>query len=269
MSVPPAAGQARREAAVQPVAEVRSGDLSLGWGVVYALDGRYPLGGLRGDLFVPARLHVAYGLGPRALFEVRGSAWQILSIDERTDGPVELEPGADDGTTSDAGDFELSAAFLPIGRTAGWSAGGAVSVKLPNTDERKGIGPNTTDVTISALLSWGGERLRLTGRVGVGILEAPLETFEQNDVVAYAVEALLRPRDDLRLALGVDGRASTRSRIAVGTEDLGRLRAGAEWRLGAIALDVAVGRGFAGDSRGWSVEAGIVRLARRPPRRPS
>ncbi len=252
--------QLRRDPALQPVAEARRGDVLAAVGVARSWGGRFPLGGLRGDLWEVARLHLAYGLGERALFEIKGTAWQVLDVTSRRAGPgtIELEPGVDDGVTADAGDFELALSFLPLGRADGLSAGMQVSVKLPNTDERKGIGLNTTDVTLAALVSLGRDRWRGTGALGIGILEAPLDRFEQNDVIAYAFEGLYRMGPRLRLAAGLRGRASTRSRVPRGTEDLGEARLAAELRAGATALDLGVARGFARNGPGWRVQAGVA-----------
>jgi len=256
---PGAAGQLRRASAVQPVAEIRAGDALIAAGSRYETNGRYPVGGLTGDLFTPVRLDLAYAIGDRAVFEVRGSVWQILSIDTAEGSPlVALDSGVEDGVTADAGDFELSFSFLPLGSATGFSAGGHIAVKLPNTDERKGIGPNTTDVTIAALFSWGAARWRATGWVGIGILEAPVKLFEQNDVVSYAVEWLWQADGRLRIGLGARGRVSTRRTVPIGTEDLGEVRLSGEWRLGAVGLDLGLGRGFTGNSADWQLDAGLA-----------
>ena len=120
-----AEGQLKRAAAVQPVAEVTSGDVLIGMGVRHETGATFFLSGLSGDVTSLAVVHLALGIGSRALFEVKGASWQILSIDTATgETPVALDPGVEDGRTADAGDFELALSFLPIGATRGFSAGG-------------------------------------------------------------------------------------------------------------------------------------------------
>lgn len=252
-----AAAQLRRDPALQPVPDVRRGEWLIGLGAAIGFDAAFPLSGLSGDLASLGRLTFAYGLGDGVLLEIRGDAWRVLTIDERGESRVPLDPGVEDGRTSDAGDFRIGFLFTPIGSRSGFAAGGHVEVKLPNSDETKGIGPNTTDVRVAALASWGAARWRATGSLGIGILEAPLESFEQNDVLAYAAELLLKLGSRVRLALGVDGRAATRGRVLAGTEDLGALTLGADWRHGAWTIDAGVSRGLATSSADWSVGVGL------------
>jgi len=254
--------QLSRGSIVQPVADTRRGDVFFGIGVRHETNARFPVAGLTGDLTSYADLRFALGVGERALFEVRGPVRQVLAIDTRGSAAVTLRPDVADGTTSDAGDFELSFSFLPLGSRRGFSAGGHVFVKLPNTNETRGVGPNTTDVTIAALLSWGAQSWRATGWAGVGILEAPVEAFEQNDVFSYAIEWSWEADERVRLALGARGRASTRGSVPLGTEDLGEVRVRGEWRVGGsrvggTRVDVGLGRGFAGNSGDWLFEAGV------------
>lgn len=133
-------------------------------------------------------------------------------------------------------------------------------MKLPNSNERKGIGPNTTDFRLGVLGGWARGPWRLTADVGVGILEAPLENFEQNDVLVYSAELLVRvPGSPLRLYAGADGRASTRGRVPIGTGDLGQASLGADLRLGAWILDGGLTFGYAGSTPDWGLSAGVSR----------
>ncbi|MGH7540738.1 MAG: hypothetical protein ACRELC_07050, partial [Gemmatimonadota bacterium] len=195
--------------------EVRRGDLLFGLGLTGELDARFPLAVLEGDRLGLGRLTLAYGVGDRALLEIRGDVRQLLWIDRAGAPLLPLDAGVADGHTADAGDFRIGLLVAPIGEARGFAAGGRLEVKLPNTNERRGIGQNTTDVLLAALGSYGAARWRATGSVGVGILEAPLESFEQNDVLAYALEGLVRPAAGVRIGVGVQGRASTRDRVPV------------------------------------------------------
>ena len=255
----PAAGQLRRDGLVQGVGAARAGDALIGVGVTRVSNAAFPLGGLRGDLTSAPVVHGIWAVGPRVVFQVRGAARQVLSIEAR-DRPaaVELDPVVQEGTTRDVGDFELAVSFAPLGGAEGFSAGGHLGVKLPNSDETRGIGPNTTDVTIAALFSWVSARWRATGWFGVGILEAPTRSFEQNDVFAYAFESLWQVRPNWGLSLGTRGRASTRRVSPIGAGDLGEVRAGVEWRRGKLAIDAGLGHGYSEMSGDWSLRAGVA-----------
>lgn len=260
------AAQLRRDPSVQPIGAVRQGDLLIGLGGAWGADARFPLSGLSGDLLSVGRVTVAWGLASRVLLELRGDVRQILYVDDVQPSNVPLDEGVADGTTSDSGDFRIGILFAPLGSKEGFSAGGRLEVKLPNSDEKKGIGTNTTDFRASLLAGYGRGPWRFTGDVGVGILEAPLENFEQNDVVVYSAEWLFAlPGRSARLAVSVDGRASTRGHVPIGTEDLGEVRFGGDLRLGSWLFDGGLYAGYAGNSPDWGFGAGAAWVPRREP----
>ncbi len=241
---------------MQPVAEVARGDLLFGVGASMGADRHFPLSGLTGDLLSLGQLGLSWAPADRALLEIRGDLYRRLSVDRRGPSSVPLEPEAREGSPTDVGDFRVGLTLAPLGGALGASAGGRLEVTLPNTDERKGIGTNTTDVRLSLLGGYGAAEWRVTADVGVAILEAPLEPFEQNDVLVYAGELLWRAAPPLRLSLGVDGRASTRDRVPLGTEDRGEAQFGGELTRGRWAADARLGLGYARGSPEWSVVAG-------------
>jgi hypothetical protein len=244
------AAQVRRAAPVQPVSEVERGDVLLGLGVNRSWGGHYALSGFSGDL-----------LGIGALFQIRGLAHQRLTIRERRSPSVPLDPSTEDGISKDAGDFRVSTSFAPIGGRLGFSAGALVEVKLPNTDHEKGIGPNTTDVAVSLIGSWGSERFRGTGALGIAILAVPLQNQKQNDLVSYAADLVYRTSDRLRLSLGVAGLANLLEVAPLGTESRGAISGAAEWAVGDWRLDLGVQRGVAGGTPDWTIAAGVAWVA--------
>lgn len=224
-------------------------------------DAVFPLSGLEGDLTRLGTVTVAYAYAPGALLLVEGDALRLLRIRGRDSSSVSLDPGVADGTTRDAGDFRLATVVRLLGRARGWSGGVRLEVKLPNSDEKRGIGLNTTDFLGGVFGSWGGGPWRIGADLGVAILEAPLETFEQDDVLTYRLEARhALPDAPLRVALSVEGRANTRGRIPVGAEDRGTAWTRVELPAGDWLVDAGLGLGYAGTSSGWSVEVGAARL---------
>ena len=250
--------QLKRDALVQPVG-VEGGEVLMGVGFTRTANAAFPLSGLGGDLTAFPVLHAAWAIGPHAVLELKGAARKVLSIETRDPDPaIELDPSVRDGTTRDVGDFEFAISLAPLGGSRGFSAGGHLGVRLPNSDETMGIGTNTTDVTIAALFYWASDRWRATGWFGVGILEVPAEPFEQNDAFAYAFEALWDAAPGWRLSAGTRGRASTRRVSPPGTGDLGELRAMVEWRRGPVAFDAALGHGTTEMSGDWNLRAGVA-----------
>lgn len=258
-----AAAQGRRSAAVPYVPDA-PGELLVGLGGSLEDGSFFPLSGLRGDLARLGTLTLSYSFAPGAVFRVRGDLLQVLSVEAREAEPaVPLDEGVADGITHDAGDFRLSTLFRLFGEPDGLSGGLHLAVKLPNSDEASGIGLNTTDVFASAFGSWSSGPWRVNGDLGVGILEAPLERFVQDDVLTYAAEVLYRPRGwDVRLVASASGWANTRGAVPRGNEDRGRAGLDLELSVERWRADVGVRRGYAGVSPDWSLVAGVARTFR-------
>lgn len=238
-----------------------AGELLVGLGAAHDFEADFPVSGLSGDLTRIPSLTVSYSFAPGAVFVVHGDAYRRLAIDRRRPSAVPLDEDVDDGVTSDAGDFRVGTLFRVVGRPEGASGGLRMEVKLPNSDEARGIGPNTTDVELSVFGSWGSPRWRANASLGVGILEAPVERFVQNDVVVYAGEVIWRPAElPARLEFGVTGRESTRGVVPLGTEHRGSLHARGAWLSGPWQLDGGMTVGYAGTSPDVGIELGVARV---------
>lgn len=259
-----AQSQLRRDTPVQPVALVKKGDLLLGAGAGYESDVRVPLLALDGDL-TRVMVHLVYGLADGVLVEIRGDAYRALTVDRMGTPLVEPDEGVTGGTSTGAGDFLARLLFTLFGDDRGFAGGARLEFNIPSSKEREGLGTNSINVRASLLGTYGRGPFRITADFGLAILEAPLENFKQNDVVVYSAELLYRlpRRRSLRLFAGLDGRASTRGTVPVGTEDLGEVSFGADYLVGSLLLDAAGHVGYAGISPDWGVTGGVSLLLRR------
>lgn len=256
-----AGAQQRRLPAVPHASSVAADQLFVGVGSALAGGARFTLSGLSGDLIRLASVTVDYAFAPGAVVRVQGDALRIFEVETRGPGAIPLDEDVEDGRTHDAGDFRIATLFRLLGGAAGLSGGLHLEVKLPNSDEARGIGLNTTDFHGSVYGSWGRGPLRVTSSVGVGILEAPLEAFVQDDVLLYGTELLVRPPGTpFRLALGAAGRENTRGRVPLGTEDRGAVSVGTDFLAGDWIVDAGLAVGYAGTSPDWEVRAGLSRI---------
>lgn len=256
----PLSAQLRRRAAV-PTPSDTGGGLLVGLGAGMAEDALFPLSGLAGDLARLGSVTVAYRFTPGAVLLVEGDVLQVLEIERRDGSPVPLDPDVDDGRTRDVGEVRLGTLVRLLGGSRGLSGGLHLAVKLPTSDESRGIGLNTTDFFGSLYGSWAGARWRASGELGVGILEAPLESFVQDDVLSYRAEALYDvPGTPLRPSVSVVGIANVRRTVPLGNEDRGEAWARLELLAGDWRLDAGLGLGYAEISPGWSVEVGVAKL---------
>ncbi|HKY05944.1 MAG TPA: hypothetical protein VJQ56_13700, partial [Blastocatellia bacterium] len=94
------------------------------------------------------------------------------------------------------------------------------------------------------------DRLNLFGNLGIGILQAPVNDFTQNDVLMYGLAGIYTVNDGLNIVGEVNGFHSTRGRTPLGTDDFSQARIGAQIR----ALGVR-----------WNA-AGIFGLSKRAPK---
>jgi hypothetical protein len=240
---------------------VPADQLFIGVGSALAGGAEYTLSGLSGDLIRLASVTVDYAFAPGAVVRVQGDALKLFRVKSRGPAAIPLDESLADGRTHDTGDFRVATMFRLLGGADGPSGGLHLEVKLPNSDEARGIGLNTTDFHGSVFGSWSRGPLRVTSSLGVGILEAPLEAFVQDDVLLYGTEVLLRPTDaPYRLSLGAAGRENTRGRVPLGNEDRGAAILGADLFVDDWIVDTGFALGYAGTSPDWEVRAGISRV---------
>jgi hypothetical protein len=247
---------------VPPIASVREGDFLLGVGVSFGTEQTFPLSGFQGDLLSAGQLTAAYAITDRAVLQAEWGGIRLLRIRQSGPSAVQLDDRTADGRTWDAADVRIALTWTPFALGDGLALGGWVAVELPNSEQGKGIGSNTTNALLGAVLSGQSDRLTVTGRLGLGILESPLRPFSQDDVVAYGLDALITATDRLRLVASIAGRTNPRQSVSLGLEDTGAIRAGAEFRIDRWRFDAGVGRGFAHRSPRWQADIGLSWVGR-------
>jgi hypothetical protein len=193
----------------------------------------FPLSGLRGDLFKLGDTRLSFGLSPAVEFQIEWTLQNFLSIDRRGPTAIPLKLGANEADTNDVGDVVMWMKMKLRNETRiAPSLGFRFGVQLPNSDETRGIGTNTTNFYASILAGKKlmDNRLNLFGNIGLGILQSPLATFSQNDVLSYGLAGVYTVSDSLNIVGEVNGLHSTRRRAPVGTEDFSEARIGAQLR---------------------------------------
>lgn len=222
---------------------VPKGTLRVTFGVQLLHGVELPYSGLAGDLAQIGLTRLEIGFGRTIQVRIQGAVQQVLRIDEERSDPKPWVD-ADGSTTRDSGDFSVLtvAQILP---ERGWKPafGLRVEVKLPNTDQRKGIGTNTTDVLLSAPGQKRFGRLLLNSDLGIGILTVPTNAQRQTDVLLYGLAAAWEASPRWMLSGEVNGRWSSAGG-APGTGNRSDLRAGVSWSSGSWALGLTFSRGF-------------------------
>jgi hypothetical protein len=202
-------------------------------------------------------------MGPNVEFQIEGVAQNYLSINSRGVSaiPLELAPGAI--STNDTGDFTLAAKFKLRNETRrGPSLGFRFGVQLPNSNEARGIGVNSTNAfgTILVGKKFGPDgRFNTFGNLGIAILTAPTELFTQNDVITYGLAGIYRINKQFSIAGELNGRANTRpGNGPLGTESYGEARLGMQIRASGLRFDFAGIKGLTSFSPNSGFTIGVT-----------
>lgn len=258
-----AAGQTRP--LTTPEAETtKAGEALVQFGVEFLQDVRFPVSGLRGDLTRAGVVDLRFGIGQAAEIQIQGAIRQFLSVSEQGTGVVMPVLSRGGTSTSDTGDFTLSAKFRLLEETEGRPA---VAVRfgyeMPNTNQGRGIGTNTSNIFFTLIAQKHLRKLNLFGNVGLGILQAPAGLFAQNDVVLYGLGATYSVHPRVSVAGEVAGRWSTRKTPVtsplVGTGSRSQARLGVQIFAGGLAWDFAALAGMTRDDPGTGFVFGVSR----------
>jgi hypothetical protein len=239
---------------------IPTGTVRVQAGIDFFQDAKFSASGLNGDLTRVGVLGVNIGLSSNVELQISGVAQNFLSINSRAVPsaiPLSLDPTAN--STNDIGDFTLATKIKLRNETGKWpSLGLKFGVELPNSNQARGIGLNTTNAFGSLLLGkkFGEDgRFNAFGNLGIAILTAPTALFSQNDVFTYGVAGIYRATDHINVVGEINGRQNTRPGTGpLGTESQSMARLGMQVKASGLKFDVA---GVAGLTK-FSPRSGVV-----------
>jgi hypothetical protein len=232
----------QRPLLTEDVEIIKPGVIRIETGFEFVQDQRFPLSGLRGDVTKLGNTRLSFGLAPNVEFQIEWTLQNFLSIKGRELTPLNLKLGANGNDSNDFGDATLWMKIKLRNETRITpSLGFRFGMQLPNSNETKGIGTNTTNVfgMITAGKHFNDDRLEVFGNLGAGILQTPLSTFSQNDVLLYGLAGIYKVSDSFNLVGEVNGRHSTRRRAPLGTEDFSEARIGGQLRALGVRWNAA------------------------------
>lgn len=211
---------------------IKPGVIRIESGFEFLQNQRFPLSGLRGDLTKIADTRLSFGLASNVEFQIEWTIQNLLSITSRSPSAIPLKLGVNEADTNDVGDIRLWMKIKLRNESRMVPAFGfRFGVELPNSDQARGIGLNTTNfygmITAGKRLS---NRLNVFGNLGLGILTAPLQATSQNDVLLYGLAGVYSASDRVNIVGEVNGFHSTRNNPPLGTEDFSEARLGAQIR---------------------------------------
>jgi hypothetical protein len=232
----------QRPLLTEDVEIIKPGVIRIESGFEFLQNQKFAVSGLRGDLTKIADTRLSFGLAPNVEFQIEWTVQNLLSIDRHGSSAIPLRLGASAADTNDVGDAKLWMKIkLRNESRRAPSVGFRFGVELPNSNQALGIGTNTTNfhATINAGKRFLDKRLNLFGNIGLGILQAPLNQFTQNDVLLYGLAGIYTVSDRVNVVGEVNGFHSTRKHAPLGTEDFSEARLGAQIRALGVRWNAA------------------------------
>ena len=226
---------------------VPAGTLRSEIGFDFLQDVGFPLSGLRGDLTSVGVVDLRMGVGKIAEIEVEGAIQNFLDVKSQGTSFVPNLSLTGINSTHDTGDFTL-ATKVRLLKNEGSRPGLAFKFGfvMPNSNQARGIGTNTTNVFALIALEEQIRKLSVFGNLGIEILEAPNALFSQNDVLIYGGAFKYPIHRRVNIVGEVNGLYSSRTinEALVGTQSTGQARLGLQIMAGGFTWDLAGIRGL-------------------------
>jgi len=229
----------QRPLATEDPETIGVGLILLEGGMDYARDLVFPASGLTGNLLRLPTMGVSVGLSSIAELQIDGGFHDRLTVTDRQDAPLSHMLTFEGDRTSSIEDVVIATKIRLAGETAGRPAFGVrLATKLPNASNEAGLGLDTTDVYVTALVGKTVQSIRVVGNIGLGILGDPTRGDEQNDVLVYGISVARAVAVGLEVVGEVNGRAHTASGDPPpGTESRAVMRVGGRYTRGAGRVD--------------------------------
>jgi hypothetical protein len=220
-------------------------------GIEFLQGQRYSLSGLRGDLIRLGVVAIHVGAGEFAEFQISGVMQDSLSISGRT-APV-VAPEFSGDSTSDYGNLVLGTKLKLAGEKGMRPAiAFKFAVELPNANQGSGLGNDETEFYSSLLFKKHFGRTQILADLGFAILGSPVIPGRQTDPLTYGVAVILPVHRSANLVAEISGRQGPAHRV--GNENKSQVRAGLQFRTGAIRWDAG---GVAGLMR-YDSKSGVI-----------
>jgi len=218
------------------------GTLRVQVGFDFLQDADFPLSGLSGDLTSIGVLNVRMSVGKMVEVQLEGAAQNFLDVKKQGTSFVPSLELTGPNSTHDTGDFSLITKIRILSETGQRPAlGFQFGYKMPNSNQARGIGTNSTDVFAVFIVQKHFGKLNAFGNAGLAILQSPNAKFSQNDVLLYGGAFAYPLHHRVSLVGEVTGRHSMR-KITVdllGTESHSEARFGLQIFAGGFQWDLA------------------------------
>jgi hypothetical protein len=220
----------------------------------------YPVSGLEGNLVRVPTLGVSLGISSIAELQIDGGLYNRLAISSRKAGPLSGQLDFTGDRTSDVEDITVATKIRLAGEGAGHPAFGVrLATRLPNAGNESGLGLDTTDFFVSALVGKTVQSVRVVGNLGLGILGDPTRGDRQNDVLTYGASFARAVQEGVEVVGEINGRLDTRQGDPPpGTESRAAMRVGGRITRGTVRLDGGIILGMTSRDASFGFTGGLT-----------
>jgi hypothetical protein len=220
----------------------------------------YPASGLDGSLLRIPTLGMSFGISSIAELQIDGGIYNGLSVKSRRDAPLSDLLDFSGDHTHDVEDIVIGTKIRFAAESPTHPAVGMrLATKLPNASNESGLGLDTTDFYVSALLGKTVQSIRMVGNAGLGILADPVDGNRQNDVFTYGFSIARAVKQGVEVVGEINGRLNTRSGTPpVGTESRGAMRVGVRFTRGTVRGDAGLIFGMTSRDPSIGLTAGLT-----------
>ncbi len=226
-----------------------TGSLTTETGMTYVTRARFPLSRLGGNLLQVPVSGLHFNLGDRAEFQLTAPLHNFLWVHENGTGK-----------RNDWGDGEVSTkikVFDEKGRRP--IIGFRPTVILPNSNDEKGIGTDTTQFFARILAGKHVGTAFIFGNVGLGLLDDTVKLRSQQDVLAYGIAAVVPVSGRASLAGEINGIHNPQQNPTPGGEDHSQVRLGTRVMAGTFRWDAAAIAGLTRHDPRLGFVAGVTK----------
>ena len=225
---------------------VPEGSVELSVGVDFLQNVKFPVSGLKGDLTRIGNIRIRQGFASNVEIQIEGTLQNFLAVDSRF-GPSSIPLDFSGNSSNDYDDLTITAKIKLLSETDSRPGiGMKFGFQLPNTDQAKGIGTNQINIFSKIIVQkrFGKKAGRdplanIYGNLGLGIMNAPLANFTQNDIFLFGLAGIFSVNDRINIVSEVNGRSSIRRNVPIGTESLAQLRIGTQIKASGLRFDTA------------------------------
>ena len=222
----------------------------------------YPVSGLEGNLLRVPTLGVSIGLGPTAELQIDGGFYQRLNVKQRRPAPLSSHLEITGDRTTDVDDLVIGGKIRLLSEGASRPALGLrFATRLPNAGNESGLGMDTLEFNVAALVGKTVRSIRVVGNMGLAIVGDPTRGDQQGDLLTYGVSFARAVRQGIEVVGEVNGRYAATYDVGdtpPGAESRATMRFGGRLTKGTVRFDAGALVGITSQDPAFGVTAGFT-----------